>query len=695
MPTLALMSGCRSENAPSGIIALADGSQLSIDDDGNWSLDVDGQTVFAMHGRIRLRSYDLAVKGPTALYTFTETSATSSDLDVYRGAANSGTGMLLDYENSDGSQSARVLIEPWKGDTGMPGAPPPATRITVTLTAGSTNSIAVPVRCDADATFLGFGAQYNAVDQRGEAFTLFVSEQGIGRDPNLEDNPNLPLVGDEHTTYFPMAWWLDARGHGVLFRTDQRVTVDLCASEQEVAWVEVKDDAPVEILVLHGPTPKDVITQLGQIVGHAASPPDWAFRPWIAAQGGTALVQEEVAALEAANVPFSAMWVQDWTGIRMNLDGGFGVKYRWLPDEMLYPDLAALTAELHAKDIKFLGYANPFVPNNLDHYPEMDAQGMLIQLDGATNVHLMPSGLGGQPDLSDPAARDYIKGFLTDMVEVYGMDGWMVDFGEWAPLDGEYDDGRDPVAAHNRYPIDWQTLNREVLEAARPDGDWAMFSRSGFLGVQGVSMIHWVGDQETNWSVYDGLPTVVPAMINLGVSGQSIVTHDIAGFSGGPSSKELYLRWTELGAFTPVMRTHQGADKLNNWSWNGDDETITHFRRFAAIHDALLPQLLEWRDQAVTDSIPMVRHLVLEFPEDTQVFSISNQYMLGDAFLVAPVVEPGATEQMVYLPAGAQWFHVWSGDSYEGGQWIEIPAPIGSPPVFSRDVDRADLRMIQ
>ncbi|MGB9339754.1 MAG: TIM-barrel domain-containing protein, partial [Polyangiales bacterium] len=90
---------------------------------------------------------------------------------------------------------------------------------------------------------------------------------------------------------------------------------------------------------------------------------------------------------------------------------------------------------------------------------------------------------------------------------------------------------------------------------------------SGFTGVQSVAQIHWLGDQETNWSELDGLPTVVPAMLNLGLAGQPFVTHDIAGFArgAGPSSKELFQRWTELGAFTPVMRTHDGADKVNNW----------------------------------------------------------------------------------------------------------------------------------
>ena len=108
--------------------------------------------------------------------------------------------------------------------------------------------------------------------------------------------------------------------------------------------------------------------------------------------------------------------------------------------------------------------------------------------------------------------------------------------------------GEDPRAFHNRFPVEWHRVNREAMDASRPDGDWATFARSGWTGVQRHSMIHWIGDQEATWSPTDGLPTVVPAMINLGLAGVPYVTHDIGGFSGGPSTKELYLRWIELGA---------------------------------------------------------------------------------------------------------------------------------------------------
>jgi alpha-glucosidase (family GH31 glycosyl hydrolase) len=171
------------------------------------------------------------------------------------------------------------------------------------------------------------------------------------------------------------------------------------------------------------------------------------------------------------------------------------------------------------------------------------------------------------------------------------------------------------------------------------------------------------------------------------------VTHDIAGYSGGPSTKELYFRWTELGAFTPIMRTHDGLKRDLNWRWNTDAETTAHFRRFARIHEALAPEFRALADEAAVSSTPMIRHLAYEFPDDVPSRAIDDEYMLGSSLLVAPVVEGGAVSRSVYLPPG-RWFDVWTGTGYDGGATITVDAPLGSPPVFSKDADRADLRAI-
>jgi alpha-glucosidase len=576
---------------------------------------------------------------------------------------------------------------------------------------GEADSIAVGVRCDEGGTFHGFGEQYNATNQRGEVFELFVNEQGNGRTGDGGINE-----GNEHTTYFPMPYYIDARGFGALFDTNRRVNVDLCASDADIAWFEVITGGEIRWRVFHGPTPLDVIRQLGDLVGRPGAPPAWAYQLWLASQGGRDVVLAEVDELEAAGVPASALWVQDWTGIRPNVEGGSGVQYLWEPkeicsgpDDVCYPGFRNMVAGLHERGYKFLAYVNPFIvdPASVSaaddptrFAPRFDAmaEGGLLVKNEDEEVYIARFDANtpqrnGHPDFSREETAAFIRDSLANIVTSYDVDGWMADFGEYLPFDSFHADGSPADERRNTFPVDWHRVVREALERVRPDGDWASIARSGFTGVQAHAQIHWVGDQQTDWGELDGLPTVIPALINLGLAGQPFVSLDIAGFSvgAGPSTKELYFRWTELGAFAPVMRTHQGADKLNNWNWNSDQDTIDHVRKFTFVHCALADDFQALAEEAAQTGAPILRHMMLVFPDDTATWDLSDQFMIGDSLLVAPVVDEGATTKSVYFPEGT-WYDVWTGEAVEGGQRLEVSAPLGSPPAFSRGEDRTDIR---
>jgi sulfoquinovosidase len=666
---------------------LSDGTVVTLGRDGAVSLSAaDGRILFetSPSHAPAARTFTESWVGGLAIYTFRREDEVLIELDELIAAERVGDEVAITYAGQGGA-TGTLTITP-EGDE--------ATRVALALDLGgaSADSVALPIRCTEASSFYGFGAQYNATDQRGERFPLIVSEQGIGRHGGPRG-----LTGDKHTTYFPMPYYLDARGFGVLIETDYRVEVDLCRRDVEVATFEVVSGEPLEMIIFRGPSMPDVIRQLGDRVGRPALPPDWAFELWVSSQGGRDAVLADVEALEAADIPVGVIWSQDWSGERLNLDGGKGVEYRWEVDEERYPDLAGMIAELRDRGIRFLAYANPFVDPALpNHFDEMDAAGMLVRdAAGETYVFTAPNGRASMPDFTNPATRAYVADAFRAMVEDHGIDGFMADFGEWLPLDATLRDGSDPHAYHNRYPIDWHRSWREAMDEVRPAGDYVVFARSGWTGVHAVSQIFWIGDQETSWSVHDGLPSVVPALINLGLSGIPYVTHDIGGFGGfeGPRTKELFLRWTELGAFTPIMRTHEGAFRDENWDWNSDAETTAHFRRFARIHAALGDELRELAAEARQTSMPILRHMMLEFPDDPLARGLSDQFMLGPDLLVAPVVEEGATERELYLPEGT-WYHVLSGEAYVGGERLVVPAPVGEPPVFSRERDRPELRAI-
>ncbi len=663
-----------------GLFDLSDSLAVNVETDGQLEVLFEGRPLWTRGAPFQALSFRETIEGPFAVYDIERTSVSATSFSSPTQTKREDDVLTLEFEADDTTLTL----------TFRPG-PQPDTAIMRVVADERMDSVVLSMRCDAQGSFHGFGAQYNATDQRGESFSLLVSEQGIGR----QEGGIREFAGDAHTTYFPMPYWLDAQGRGALIRTDHRVDVDLCATDQQSAFFEVLHHE-AEVLLFAGPTPADVVRQLANEVGKPKRPPSWAFGTWISAQGGRDAVMADVDALSAAGIDIAAIWSQDWTGVRRNALGGFGVQYRWREDQAHYPQLAQMISELHERGIRFLAYANPFVDPDLpDHFERMQNEGWLLRNRvGEPYVFAAPNGESAHPDLTNPAARAYVSSELLRMVQTLGIDGWMADFGEWTPYDAVNQAGIAPGAYHNRFPVDWHTTNREAMEAARPDGDWVLFGRSGWRGVQAVSMIHWIGDQEANFSPTDGLPTVVPAMLNLGLSAVPYTTHDIGGFSGGPSTKELYLRWTELGAFTPIMRTHEGNNRDQNWNWDSDPQTVEHFRRFSKIHDALGPLWLELRDEAEQSSLPMVRHLLLKFGQDREVWGISDQFMLGDQLLVAPVVNEAQTTKRVYLPEG-QWYHIWSGDMYEGPQRVTVDAPIGAPPVFSLAIDRPELRAIQ
>lgn len=678
---IALSSACSERAidgavAPAGTYPLDGDTSVVVTPTGGVRLQSGGRTVFALSDTARIigATYTEHVQGLTAIWSFERDMEERAPVGDLERVAREGSEVVLTFRGG-----ASVRFAPQRAG---------ASRVRITVP-GTVNSIAVPLACDPEATFYGFGEQYDSPEHRGHAFPLLVSEQGIGRQP---DHPP-GIAGDAHTTYFPMPYFFDARGFGLLAKTAYRTLVDLCKTDPNVAWMEVESGEPVDLVVFHGPTPLDVIRQLGDEVGRPRLPPPWAFSTWIGAQGGRDAVLARVARVEAAKIPATAIWVQDWTGIRRNIDGGYGVEYRWKEDAALYPDFAGMTRDLRARGFRFLSYANPFVVRGLDHFDAMAAGKMLLTKgDGNVYEHIAPNGAAATPDFSNPATAQYVGDAVRDMFLRLGHDGFMADFGEWAPLDARYQSGADPRAEHNLFPVRWQGALRAALDQLRPDGDYAMFARSGWTGVQAVAQIYWVGDQEADFSPYDGLPTVQTAMMSLGFAGVPFVTHDVAGFSNGPSTKELYMRWTELGAFSPILRTHDGNRKLENWAWDRDEETTLHFARMSAVHRRLEPELQAAAARAAETSAPLVRHLVLDYAADPESRATHDEYLLGEQLLVAPVVTAGATSRAVYFPPGHDWYHVFTGAKYAGGSRADVSAPIGTPAVFSRDADRTDLR---
>jgi sulfoquinovosidase len=531
----------------------------------------------------------------------------------------------------------------------------------------------------------GCGEQMSYFDLRGRRFPLWTSEPGVGRDKTspitFQADIHGHAGGDYYTTNYPQPTFLSSRRYAAHVETTAYSAFDFRHDhfhELEI-W-----DAP-ERLEFHAaadfPT---LVERLSTRFGRQPCLPAWLTNGAII---GLKAGDDSFARLEtylAAGVRVSALWCEDWAGIRTT---SFGTRlfwdWRWNPAR--YPDLPRRIAELRARDIRFLGYANPYLCTDGALFPEAESRALLAR-NAAGDTYRVDFGEfdAAVVDFTLPEARDWFATRIlrANMLDL-GLSGWMADFGEYLPIDARLVGG-DAKLWHNAWPKLWAAVNAHAVRGT----DALFFMRAGFTGVQCHCPLLWAGDQCVDFSRHDGLPSVICAALSAGLLANAYHHSDIGGYTslfGNRRTPELLQRWTEMAAFTPVMRTHEGNRPDDNLQIDQSRELLAHFARFTRIWCHLVPYWRELCGQAATRGLPAQRPLFLHFPDDPAGYAIQDQYLYGPDLLVAPVQAPGAAEWSVHLPAGAAWAHVWSGTTYPGGRRVTVPAPIGRPPVFFRD----------
>ena len=539
------------------------------------------------------------------------------------------------------------------------------------------------IRCDAEDHFAGFGAQTWDVDHRGQTVFSWVQEEGIGKSDNDEYTGAWYLQGRRHSSHAPLPEFLARRGYVLAVHTERRATFALCSESPETARLEFELGAKVSLF--DGPSPAEALKRAGAELGRPRMPPRVSFAPWLDAIRGSAEVRRVATKLRAEKIPSSVLWTEDWRGAK-ETSNGYSLEEEWAVDTSLYPDFAELANDLHASGFGFYVYFNPFIYKGSKAYAEAQPAGHLVKREDGTD-YLFPGAKfsdTGLLDVFEPKARAWAVGKMRDAIAL-GADGWMHDFAEWLPTDAKTAAGSG-ADTHNRYPVAWQEIAREAVDGVKDGIERVFFVRSGWLGTPALTDVFWAGDQRTSMDVDDGLPTILPIGIGLGIVGISTYGHDIAGYQSTTnpgSTKEVFFRWTEVGAWTPVMRTHHGQQASKNWSWEKDADTVGHFRRYAEHHMALMPWFEGLAREAADTSMPIWRGMFLHYPSDAATWPITDQVMVGSHVLLAPVMTAGATSRSVYLPAG-RWFP-WSGGApLDGAGRSDVSAPLEEIPVFVR-----------
>lgn len=576
-------------------------------------------------------------------------------------------------------------------------APASADRVamTVRLLGGQADAVTLTGASTAGEHVHGFGLM-TRWNWKGAVVPVVTREQGVGRGEQpltgIEDAAAPGGGGSFDTTYAVVPQYLTSRDRGFFLADTQFATFDLRRADRIAVTVW---SGTMQAQVLSGTTPDQLIKAYTEYSGRMRPLPTWTGRgAVIGVQGGTARVRAEVARLRSAGVPVAAVWLQDWVGQRTT---SFGKRlwWNWELDPEQYPGWDALVRDFRAQGIRVLTYVNPMfvdastepgVTRNL--YAEGIEHGYFVKHADGT-PYLLPQGgySAGLLDLTNPAARAWMKQILVDMAREYGASGWMADFGEQLPFDARLDRGSAAVW-HNRYPAAWAQLNAEALREAGLSAvvDW---HRSAGATSPRYQRLTWMGDQTVDWSRQDGLASALTGELSGGLSGFALDHSDIGGYTtlvtpAVHRSPELLLRWAEMSAFSDAMfRTHEGnRPELDAQAYS--TPAIAHqFAQSARLFAALAPYRQGLERRAAATGLPITRPLWLLAPTDPVAERLTTEFALGNDVVVAPVLRPGVVRTTAYLPAG-RWVQLWSGRVVTGGRWVTVPSPLGRPAAFYR-----------
>ena len=561
-----------------------------------------------------------------------------------------------------------------------------------------------------DEHFFGFGVQYTYFDLKGRMVPIFIQEQGVGRGEQpvtLAADWQANAGGSPYTSYASVPHYITSEMRSLFLENYEYSAFDL--REEDRVQIEVFSSRVVG-QILNGETPPQLIEAYTEYCGRMPPLPEWILGgAVIGVQGGTQRVLDLSDQLGALGTPVAAFWLQDWVG-RRKTSFGTQLWWNWELDEDHYPDWNLLRESLGRNDTKLMTYVNPLLAadvadkanNRRDLFSEAARNGYLVEnTDGEPYLVRTTDFSAGLVDLTNPEARTWIKGVIKDELLGNGASGWMADFGEGLPYDAALFSGADPRSYHNRYAEEWAEVNREAICEAGKDGEVVFFNRSGYSRSPEHSTLFWLGDQLVSWDEHDGIKSAVTGLVSSGLSGYSLEHSDIGGYTAIDNpllqyhrSRELLMRWTELAAFTPVFRTHEGNRPEVNHQIYSDQETLRHFSRLARVYAAWRPYRTELVREAAETGLPVVRHPFLHYPGDPEVYGLDYQFMVGSELMVAPVLDPGEDTVEVYLPAG-RWVHLWSGMEYgslANGLYETVRAPVGEPAVLYRAGSVAGLR---
>lgn len=501
----------------------------------------------------------------------------------------------------------------------------------------------------------GLGERFGPFVKNGQSVEIWNRDGGTSSDQAYKNVP----------------FYLTNRGYGVFVNHPGMVSFEVASERVSRVQFSVAGEA-LEYYVIYGPTPAEILVKYTALTGRPALPPPWSFGLWLSTSFTTSYDEETVThfiqGMADREIPlsvfhFDCFWMRQFNWCDLT----------W--DQECFPDPQGMLSRLKARGLHICVWINPYIAQRSPLFAEGKANGYLIKRPNGDvwQTDDWQAGMG-IVDFTNPAAREWYAGKLRLLLQM-GVDTFKTDFGERIPTEAVYYDGSDPERMHNYYSLLYNRTVFELLEQERVKGDAVVFARSATAGGQQYP-VHWGGDCEPT---FEAMAESLRGGLSLSLCGFGFWSHDIGGFEGRPNAA-VYKRWLPFGLLSSHSRLHGSSSYRVPWIY--DEEAVEVLRRFTNLKCRLMPYIFARSAEAAATGIPVMRAMMLEFPDDPTCAPLDRQFMLGDSLLVAPVFsESGEVEY--YLPAG-RWTEVLTGRIVEGGRWMRERHGFDSLPLLVR-----------
>jgi alpha-glucosidase len=526
--------------------------------------------------------------------------------------------------------------------------------------------------------FYGLGEKGGPLNRRGHAFRMWNSDRPC-------------YAPDEDPLYKSIPFFMSSYGYGIFFDNTYNTEFRF-GSDSEEHFSFHAPDGEMVYYFLYGPGYRDIIGLYTQLTGRPIMPPKWAFG---FAQSRGLLTNEQLTreiadGFRERQIPCDVIY-QDigWSQELMS--------FTWRKANYVQP--RQMLDDLYEQGFKVVVSQNPVISQrNKPQWNEADSLGFFVKDARTGGSYDMPWPWGGNSGLVDftlPEVADWwgrlqqkpiddgIKGYWTDMGEPAWSNEEDTDRLHMRHHAGMHDE------IHNVYGLTWSKVVTSQFEKLNPNQRVFQMTRAGFAGLQRYTF-GWSGDAGFGADVLNGWPSLqgqIPMALSAGLGLIPFWSTDISGYCGDINDyeafSELYTRWMQFGVFNPLSRAHhEGNNAVEPWLFGPEVEQIA--REAIELKYRLIPYTYTYARKAYDTGMPLLRAMILQFPDDSAVRDVDAQFMFGSELLVAPVVEQYAARKRIYLPAG-EWIDFSDrNERYAGRQWIDYTVDLSTIPVFAR-----------